>query len=125
MQEIFCDLQKLSEIPSAAKSDPVYTGGNILFQLFVIDGFFVFPVVFDIGIIIFVWDSFGNGSLGGDLDGAIVDLLDTDIFPGDHVGMTLGALQHVVIGILDGDVVVTMHVISCFSSENYRSRYGI
>ena len=51
--------------------------------------------------------SFGNGSLGGDLDGAIVDLLDTDIFPGDHVGMTLGALQHVVIGILDGDVVVS------------------
>jgi hypothetical protein len=26
---------------------------------------------------------------------------------------------------IDGDVVVTMHVISCFSSENYRSRYGI
>ena len=51
--------------------------------------------------------SLGNGSLGGDLDGAIVDLLDTDIFPGDHVGMTLGALQHVVIGILDGDVVVS------------------
>ena len=51
--------------------------------------------------------SFIHGSFGSDLDGALIDLFDTDIFPGNHSGMAFGALEHVVVSILDGDVVIS------------------
>ena len=64
-----------------------------------------------------------HGGFGSDLNGAVIDLLDTDIFPLDLGRITFGALQHIVIGVLDGDVVVSQE--GCHGIGHGRIQNGL